>query len=235
MPKPALLEAFAAHTAAVVDEFDASDYGTVLAEHDASDTATLTNAGGGAVSAWAKKSGSLSATLAQGTGSARPTMGTTSQNGLGTLDFDGGDFLSVDFADEAQPVTVAIVLKSDNVDSGNRQAFGNFSNPSATVFVNSDTYRYYAGTERSSGVTEDGNWHIIVAIFNGASSSFWLDGVQRVTTDPGSAACKGISIGADPSGGSFWNGQIGHSILYDGAVADPAGLSDGLNDKWAVY
>ena len=59
---------------------------------DASDTTTITDSGG-AVSEWRDKSGNGYA-FTQATGGAQPTTGTTTQNGLNVLAFDGGDLLA---------------------------------------------------------------------------------------------------------------------------------------------
>ena len=56
---------------------------------DASDTDTITSSGG-AVSQWDDKSGN-SNNATQGTGSAQPTTGASTQNGENIIDFDGGD------------------------------------------------------------------------------------------------------------------------------------------------
>lgn len=61
--------------------------------YDASDAASITDTGAGAVSQWNDKSGNVRH-LTQGTGGARPTTGTNSQNGLNVLTFDSGDFLA---------------------------------------------------------------------------------------------------------------------------------------------
>jgi hypothetical protein len=63
---------------------------------DAADTATITESGG-AVSQWDDKSGN-GYNVTQGTGAAQPTTGSTTQNGLNVLSFDGGDRMSASTA-----------------------------------------------------------------------------------------------------------------------------------------
>jgi len=58
---------------------------------DAADTSTIT-ASSGSVSQWDDKSGN-GRNVTQATGSAQPTTGSTTQNGLNTLSFDGNDWL----------------------------------------------------------------------------------------------------------------------------------------------
>lgn len=72
--------------------FSPTDIAALKTWHDASDTATITDAGGGAVSAWADKSGN-SRTFTQPTSARRPTTGVTTLNGLNVLDFAGDDVI----------------------------------------------------------------------------------------------------------------------------------------------
>lgn len=60
---------------------------------DAADTSTITSSGG-AVSAWADKSGN-GYSAAQATSTKQPTTGSSTLNGLNVLSFDGGDCLQV--------------------------------------------------------------------------------------------------------------------------------------------
>jgi hypothetical protein len=237
MPVPAHGALLAAHSAAVVDGFDASEWGTVLLEYDASYTSTITDAGGGAVSAWAPKSGSVGATLAQGTAANRPITGTRTQNGLNVLDFDGtNDLLSVDIADEAQPLTIALVCFTDDGTLSNRQPIGTGS-PSQPCFLTTVTsWRYHAGTTQTSSVNSSTTpMVILIGQFNGASSAFWVNGAQRTAMNPGAFGTHTVSVGGQFPGSNFWNGWIGHIIYYDGTVSDLAGLDGALNEKWAIY
>jgi hypothetical protein len=232
MPVPAHT-LLGAHAAPEDAGFDASDWGTVLLEYDASDTATIT-ASGGAVSAWAPKSGSLGLTAAQGTAANKPTTGTRTQNGLNVLDFDGGDFLSVDIdPDEAQQVTIACVCGPDG--TGNAHVIGNQVTPQTTLLIVSATWRYFAGTTINSTINVTAAPHILIGVFNGASSVMWVDGAAGATGNTGTAALKTVAIGASAAGTNALNGWIGHVIYYDGAVSSLANLSAALNDKWAVY
>jgi hypothetical protein len=68
------------------------DIAGLQAWYDAADAATITDAGGGAVSQWDDKSGNARH-VTQSTGTARPTTGSLTQNSLNVLSFDGGDHL----------------------------------------------------------------------------------------------------------------------------------------------
>jgi len=87
----------------------------MVAWFDAADTATITDAGSGAVSQWDDKSGN-GQHLVQATGSRRPTTGVESQNGHNTISFDSNDHLwtsgySVDIS--GAEITVMYLLKED--------------------------------------------------------------------------------------------------------------------------
>lgn len=72
--------------------FSPTDIATLKTWYDASDTATISDAGGGAVSAWNDKSGN-DRHLSQGTSARRPTTGVSTLNGLNVLNFAGDDSL----------------------------------------------------------------------------------------------------------------------------------------------
>jgi hypothetical protein len=109
-------------------EIIASDFAVHGAAYNfnANSPATITDAGGGAVSQWG--SNAMPAVLAQGTGANRPTTGIRSLNGRNAIDFDGtNDFLSLDIPDLAQPLSVVAVLQPDN-DSSTNGRFYQFEN-----------------------------------------------------------------------------------------------------------
>lgn len=70
------------------DAFTPFDIPNLLAWYDATDPSTITDAGGGAVSAWADKSGNGN-TVIQAVNPDRPLTGTQTINGLNTIAFDG--------------------------------------------------------------------------------------------------------------------------------------------------
>jgi hypothetical protein len=209
--------------------FDPTSWGTVVEEFDFSRTDLITESGG-LVSQVNGTQGNYN--VAQGTGIRQPTTGTrTAPSGLNVLDFTD-DYLAVDIVNVPQPLTVAIVCSSDNPDNNNRQAWSNTATE-PTIYTLT-TYRFYAGGDANTTVGDDAGWHVIVGIFNGASSSLRIDEVE-FTGNPGGNGQQFISIGGTVSGGFYWDGMVAHAILYQGAVADPSGLSAALNAKWAVY
>ena len=75
-----------------VAPFSPTDIAVLQTWYDASDTATITDAGAGAVSQWDDKSGN-GRHLTQATSARRPTTGVTTLNSLNVLDFAGDDSL----------------------------------------------------------------------------------------------------------------------------------------------
>jgi hypothetical protein len=209
--------------------FTASTWGTVLSEFDFSDTTKYTQSAG-RVSAVAPSSGSQGVSPVA-TGTEQPYTGRT-LNGLPVLDFQGAQRLVVDVVDEALPVTLAILCATDILTpiGANSQVLGN-SATQPTLYFNGGTWRYYDGTEIISATAIDTNYHVILGIFNGASSQLLLDGVQIATGNPGTTPLIDIHIGAD-TGTAWWDGPVAHVLYYDGVVANPAGLTAALNAKW---
>ena len=103
---------------------------------DAADASTIT-ASSGAVSEWRDKSGNGYA-FTQATSTAQPTTGTTTQNGLNVISFDGGDLLASTaassewrFLHDGTPYIVASVARR-NTSGVNGTIFGTLSGGNTT-------------------------------------------------------------------------------------------------------
>jgi hypothetical protein len=84
-----------------------------------------------------------------------------------------------------------------------------------------DRWEIYDGAALGkAGGTANSNWNIWCALFNGASSEFWLNGISEASGNAGSAVHSGLTIGANNAGNSPWNGDIAEIILYDAALPD---------------
>lgn len=220
-----------------------ADFGADLgAWYESSDSANYTAVSNN-VSVWDDLSGNGN-DLTQNTAGDRPGTGARTQNSLNVFDFDGTEFFdALNISDESQPITFALVLASDHVDNANRQAIGNVAGDGPTIYVEGDLYKYYAGTIRSSGVTETTAARIIVASFHSVFGSYLrIDGVERTTSSPGTAGLTVLSVGCDLVGGAgseqgFWDGWIGELIVISDLVTGTnlTLLETYLNAKWAVY
>lgn len=70
------------------------------------------------------------------------------------------------------------------------------------------------------GSSADSDWNIWTALFNGASSQFWHNGVSEASGDAGSQNPDGLTIAAHQAGGYNWRGEIAEIIIYDANLSD---------------
>jgi hypothetical protein len=170
----------------------------------------------------------------------QPTYKTGIQNGLPILRFDGvDDDLNTAAGDNftwTQPTTIFIALKiPDQTGSGFITGGGNSSERQHVYHGNLDpTIQMHAGTNRFTTTDVTGNFEIIVARFDGASSWIRLDGVQDNIADPGSQPLGDpFFLGRHYGGTKGLSADIGEIIFYDGAE-DPSANETYLADKWGI-
>lgn len=137
-----------------------------------------------------------------------PVWRANSLNGYGAFEFrsaTGSQLTRFDAdlgGDVVQPCThlmVAIATTNwweapdlfDGLNSGHRQS----------VYYSGSKVNIYAGGTPGVGPDTDGNWHTFGAVFNGASSSLWVDGVKVVTGNFGTDPIDYIRIGSGSNGG----------------------------------
>jgi hypothetical protein len=208
-------------------DYNPSEWGTVLGDYDFSKTATIISSAG-AVSSVAASSGSYGAITA--TGTEQPHTGVRTQNSLNVLDFDGNDKLMLDVPDKAMPITVAMVCAND-VPANYATYFGDY----IEVYAQDGQYQLLATLSIDTNVAITTAWVVIVAIFNGASSQLWVNGVLIASGNLGAPQTTDLhvfSVGNYKNSGYGFDGGIGQITAFDGVVADPVGLSGGLNSKW---
>jgi hypothetical protein len=204
---------------------------------DAADTTTIT-ASSGSVSQWNDKSGN-GRNVSQSNAANQPTTGVATQNGLNVLDFNVDLLQSAAFT-QAQPFTAAVVARSTNTGTGNRQAVGN-DGTTPTVYENNGVWRIFAGTELISTTARNDAWHYFSAIFNGSSSNLRLDGTQIASGNAGTNGYSNrrINIGSSLSGGNpsaTWLGQIAEVILFSRVLSadEIAEVETYLANKWGL-
>jgi len=100
-----------------------------------------------------------------------------------------------------------------------------------------DSWAMSAGTALVGGAS-DALWNLWSALFNAGASQLWLNGA--VEAGPGNAAGGnpvGITLGANNTGGTLWDGDI---VAF--AVADPShsdaqrgAMQTAMNAYWGVY
>lgn len=239
MPSPIGIVASGSGTVAA---FSPTDIAGLQLWLDAADAATFTFSSGTVVSQWNDKSGNTRH-VAQGTVARQPDR-SGSQNSKATVVFDGAGVNADGLASApitlAQAVTVFMVLKYDDADTNNRQALGN-GNTTPTIYTTGGIWAIYAGTNLSSGVSDDANYHYMTAVFDGGSSSLRKDGTQIASGNIGANgwSTKRIPIGydgPDASDGSAWDGAIGEVIIYSTSLGttDRNSVEAYLAAKWAI-
>jgi len=223
-------------------------YPSLQAFYDAGDTSSITDAGGGAVSQWNDLSPNARH-LKQGTAGSRPLTGTTSQNGLNTISFDGTDDMLL--ADNfninlnTSKQATAFMLKCDDRSTNHEGGFlvkstGEYD---FTTLLIQRRIQYSAlsigdGTGSGGGdynearclsdasVTGTYRIHEVAVNAAGNTKSYTIDGTGfTLTTESGSMAPSGFCTAAGtalkPYVGSRLSGTSDTAIAYpwDGKVA----------------
>jgi hypothetical protein len=225
-----------------------TDIGNLTLWLDASDGATITDAGGGAVSAWNDKSGQ-NHHFNQATVNARPTTGTHTQNGQNVIDFEtsgGADFLqrttagNLPVANGDDTYTYFAVWNPDvnAVMAVYEQATAGASRRSSILAVNAnygfngqnnDAHNLVAYSPNDWRVTDlkiDDAANPTVDIFdNDVQYTQELNGLNIGDT--------AAMVGRKVTGGEFFNGQIAEIIVYDRALSasERSDVRDYLDEK----
>lgn len=215
--------------------FTPNTIGTVLAWYDPSDTASITDAGGGAVSQINDKSGNgYHAT--QGTAGRRPITGTQTINSLNALDFDGvvggttADTLVLPsgvYTVSSGNNTVFVIAKTDVSTSGNHFMLYNSNSGSGfyqLAMGGSNTTLNYSSSNAynfsTSTISGDTNVHVWGGIRNGTSMRSFYDGVLGPNnTSASNTTTTAAFIGADNFGGQTWDGKVGEIVIFTKALS----------------
>ena len=127
-----------------------------------------------------------------------------------------------------QPNTIFIVNKLDDaaVDDGSyhflidgdevakRQGLYQKPNPGA------DIRAMLANTEQTGGATTAG-FQIWTALFNGASSQLWVDGVSAIgPANAGAQPLDALTVFTQYLFGGAWQGDVAEILLYDASLSD---------------
>jgi hypothetical protein len=199
---------------------------------------TPATADGDPVGAWDDVSGN-DRHLTQGTGASRPVLKLAIQNGRPVVRFDGtNDFLTRAFT-LAQPAYFALVAKAISGSNTSRFTDGGVLNGLA-LFVNGaiPNINLYFGTSIACPVTMNaGTFYVVEVLASGASSYAKLNGGTASTGSPGTLAPGGLTLGANPSGGSAIAADISEIVLCaaEPSASDRTLLQNYLNAKWGVY
>lgn len=193
---------------------------------NASDTTALA---GEAVKTWNDISGN-GKHLTQGTSGLRPVMSTTAAgiNGRAVPIFDGADdklTIAAGSFTTAQPLTIIGVATTNLTQPAATRIVVDSSDVAGRCEVqqsNSTGYlEMYAGSAtvgRSIEVTPAAPF-VFSAIFNGASSEEYINGVGGSVASPGTQSLAGLTIGNRYTGtANSWNGKIGAIAIFSRAL-----------------
>jgi hypothetical protein len=180
--------------------------------------------------------------LTQGTAASKPTWQIAGINGHPTVRHDGTDDAMATAAFgalETQPNTMVMVVRLVTTGAGMVLLDGNGATNRHLIQIDNATQQWqiWAGAFISStGQSLNTSPHILRALFNGASSSLWVDDVQVATGDPGAASLGGVTVGSYSNAGAGYApidwGQI---LVYAGDISGNwAALRDHLLVKWGI-
>lgn len=192
------------------------------------DSLSLTD--GASVTSWTDSSGG-GLTVSQGTSGNQPIYKTNILNGLPIVRFDGtNDYLSSGSdISQSQPFTIFGVGKPGTSGTGAFQdIIGGSGNVSFGFKENSGNYNFlmWAGAALTDSVNYSGTFTLISGIFNGGSSLGYVNGVQKVSGDPGASSIGTLGVGGDGLGsGGFFNGDIAEAIIYNRALTSTERLT----------
>lgn len=212
-------------------EFSTPSLTNMFAWWDA--TTGVTKDGSNRVSAWADQSGN-SRTLSQGTGGNQPLWVSEAINGYDAIDFDGANyFMGRGGAGPTQPYTIFCAIKGDST-AGTQCIVDANTAAIAKVTITSSNYTLNAGTQLS-GSAASTSTNIVIGVFNGASSTIYVNsGSSGTTGNAGANNMSGFTVGCTQSASNFFDGKIGEIIAYSGALsaADILSTYNYLDTKW---
>jgi hypothetical protein len=196
---------------------------------------------GNAITTW-PDSGPNGYTLSCYGGSQNPTWSSAVKNGLPAVVFASASsqetFTSSTFSSQAQPTTIFLVYKLTDSASGFEQVMGSYgSGTGYAIMDNSGPASVYAGSYQA-GWSFDNNWHIVMVVFNGASSKYRLDGGADTSFSGtlGTDAINSVDLGKNNVSSGYYGGDIGEVVYYSGdQSANEVKIFGYLDGRWAAY
>lgn len=220
---------------------DASAADTLFTDSSA---ITKVTADGDPVGFWYDRSGNGNNVI-QTSGTNKPVYKTNIKNGKSILRFNGLTtwLNNTTISTINQPLTLIAVKKRS---SSNPHTYGQYFGSTFNVCIIKDSsnagyydYMYSGVSLPDAGANSVDNFVSIVAIFNGASSSFQLNNRTTATGNAGAGALTRIDVG----GSSLTNtsetfcGDIAELIAYPFALSGTniINIQLYLNAKWGIY
>lgn len=188
----------------------------------ASDPLWTPPADGGAVSDWRNGGSVGTPNFTQATGTKQPTYraSTAAFNSKPTVQADvTDDFLASNFADLTQPVWI-VLLGNYGATSATRYLCDAHTTQSCLIYNNSGpNHAMYGGTGLGTLTATNTNPNLHVCKFNGASSTYHLNGSSVASGNAGALGMDGATLFGRAGGSSGFHG--GHIAYYAVFTSDP--------------
>lgn len=198
----------------------------------------LALADGNAVSSWTDSSANTLHAV-QATGAKQPTYKTNIVNGKPVVRFDGGDTLFSPAFGAALTVDWATILVCQLTLSGISANQYIISSQDVAdhglLYARSSDKSYAMYNGSPVGGTQTDAWAVIVAIYNGASSSIRVN-ATTVSGNAGSDNLPRVGVGSNRDVGDYFTGDIAEVLVYDPApsAGELAQVRLGLGAKYGI-
>lgn len=166
-----------------------------------------------------------------------PDSGTREENSKNALDYGGSEYLvTSSFGANLQKNTVIVVGRYDTT-AAHYLCDGIAFGQRHMVLQSSGYFRIGAPTFLQ-GPARDGNLHVFAAVYNDASSSFYVDGGSPTTGTAGGDGITGVTLGSSYGLGAFGShdGTVCEYELYDDELSagELTSRVDYLKTKWGI-
>jgi len=174
--------------------------------------------------------------LSQATASLQPTYQTGEINGKPIVRYDGADdFHRVSFSTVSQPFQHFVVYKHRS-NTINRWLIDGASTPAFYYETDGSNRREMFAGSAIKGSDDDTNPHILTTRFDGASSSFRIDGTTDASGNAGSNGLDGLTVGARNTNANHGDYDVGEILVFFSALStsDRDAVESFLADKWGI-
>ena len=206
---------------------------------DGNDPTTMTFSSGVKISQWNDKSG-LGNNVTQANATLQPSYTANKKNGKGVADFS---LLTNPYLQNAagpivsQPLTVFMAAYAGSATSYFFDATAN-SNRLSAAFYASEVIGIFGGSGplNSSNTAFYQAWGTAVMVFNGVTSTIYVNGTSVATGTAGTDTFSTLRIGTRWAADQGLDGFLGEMGVYSGILSVPnvAAITNYLRTKWNI-
>ncbi len=174
--------------------------------------------------------------LTPGTAAAQPAFTSGSANGKPSLTFAGTEYMINAALSLTQPYTVFIAAKSTVTAAYMMDSNSATRGAAGFNLTGGGKFDAFAGASLSSTFRDDGKTHLYGALFNGASSQLYVDGIADGAGNAGADALTGINLGISVGAVQGMVGTISELALYDRELSfsERKTIEAYLTHKWGI-